>query len=224
MNNTLIVGGTKGIGLAISKLLSQENCIIISRSDYVSSSSLHYHIKLDVMHDELPELDNIQNIIYCPGSINLKPFGSLKEDDFINDYQVNFLGAVRVIKKYFRQLSKVENSNIILFSTVAVTQGMPFHASISSAKGAVEGLTRSLAGEFAGKIKVNCVAPTLTNTPLASGILRNEDAVKRSNERHPTKRINNPNDVAKAALFLLGDHNMTGQILHVDGGLSSLKI
>ena len=224
MNNTLIVGGTKGIGLAISKLLSQENCIIISRSDYVSSSSLHHHIKLDVMHDDLPELENIQNIIYCPGSINLKPFGSLKEDDFINDHQVNFLGAVRVIKKYFRQLSKVENSNIILFSTVAVTQGMPFHASISSAKGAVEGLTRSLAGEFAGKIKVNCVAPTLTNTPLASGILRNEDAVKRSNERHPTKRINNPNDVAKAALFLLGDHNMTGQILHVDGGLSSIKI
>ena len=224
MNNTLIVGGTKGIGLAISKLLSQENRIIISRSDYVSSSSLHHHIKLDVMHDDLPELENIQNIIYCPGSINLKPFGSLKEDDFINDHQVNFLGAVRVIKKYFRQLSKVENSNIILFSTVAVTQGMPFHASISSAKGAVEGLTRSLAGEFAGKIKVNCVAPTLTNTPLASGILRNEDAVKRSNERHPTKRINNPNDVAKAALFLLGDHNMTGQILHVDGGLSSLKI
>ena len=133
MNNTLIVGGTKGIGLAISKLLSQENCIIISRSDYVSSSSLHHHIKLDVMHDDLPELENIQNIIYCPGSINLKPFGSLKEDDFINDHQVNFLGAVRVIKKYFRQLSKVENSNIILFSTVAVTQGMPFHASISSA-------------------------------------------------------------------------------------------
>ena len=179
---------------------------------------------MDVIHDYLPELENIQNIIYCPGSINLKPFGSLKEDDFINDHQVNFLGAVRVIKKYFRQLSKVENSNIILFSTVAVTQGMPFHASISSAKGAVEGLTRSLAGEFAGKIKVNCVAPTLTNTPLASGILRNEDAVKRSNERHPTKRINNPDDVAKAALFLLGDHNITGQILHVDGGLSSLKI
>lgn len=121
-------------------------------------------------------------------------------------------------------MSKVENANIILFSTVAVTQGMPFHASISAAKGAVEGLTRSLAGEFAGKIKVNCVAPTLTNTPLASGILRNEEAVKRSNERHPTKRINSAEDVAQAALFLLKDHNMTGQILHVDGGLSSLKI
>ena len=208
MHNTLIVGGTKGIGLAISNLLSQENCIIFSRSDYNPSSATHHHIKVDVTHDELPDLENIQNIIYCPGSIN----------------QVNFMGAVKVIKKYFRQMSKVENANIILFSTVAVTQGMPFHASISSAKGAIEGLTRSLAGEFAGKIKVNCVAPTLTNTPLASGILRNEEAVKRSNERHPTKRINNAEDVAKAALFLLDDHNMTGQILHVDGGLSSLKI
>ena len=224
MHNTLIVGGTKGIGLAISNLLSQENCIIFSRSDYNPSSSTHHHMKVDVIHDELPELENLQNIIYCPGSINLKPFGSLKEEDFVNDHQVNFMGAVKVIKKYFRQISKVENANIILFSTVAVTQGMPFHASISSAKGAIEGLTRSLAGEFAGKIKVNCVAPTLTNTPLASGILRNEEAVNRSNERHPTKRINNAEDVAKAALFLLGDHNMTGQIIHVDGGLSSLKI
>ena len=224
MYNTLIVGGTKGIGLAIANSLSENHCHIFSRNTYTSPFSNHIHNQIDVTKDELPEIENINNIIYCPGSINLKPFGSLKEDDFMNDHQINFMGAVRVIKKYFRQLSKAANSNIILFSTVAVTQGMPFHASIASTKSAIEGLTRSLAAEFAGKINVNCIAPTLTDTPLASSILRSEEAIKRSNERHPTKRINNVEDVAKTAIFLLGNHNITGQIIHVDGGLSTIKI
>ena len=121
-------------------------------------------------------------------------------------------------------LSKAENASIILFSTVAVNQGMNFHASIASAKGAVEGLTKSLAAEFAGKIRVNCIAPSLTDTPLAQGILRNEDAIKRSNERHPSKRINTASDVAKTAEFLLQNNNITGQIIRVDGGMSTLKV
>ena len=132
-------------------------------------------------------------------------------------FNVNFLGVAKVIQHYQKTLSKVDNASIILFSTVAVSQGMTFHASIASAKGAIEGLTKSLAAEFAGKISVNCIAPTLTDTPLAQGILRNEDAVKRSNERHPSKRINSASDVAKTAEFLLQDNNITGQIIHVDG-------
>ena len=123
-------------------------------------------------------------------------------------------------------MKKQENASIVLFSTVAVSQGMPFHASIAAAKGAIEGLTRSLAAEFAPKIRVNCIAPTLTNTPLASSILRNEDAIERANNRHPLKQINSAEDVAQMASFLIGDNakNITGQIFHVDGGLSSLKI
>ena len=224
MSKTLIVGGTKGIGLQITQLLENKDCIIFSRERYNAISPNHIHFQLDVMKDDLPEINEISAIIYCPGTINLKPFRSLKIEDFQNDFNVNFLGAVKVIQYYQKTLSKADNASIILFSTVAVSQGMTFHASIASAKGAIEGLTKSLAAEFAGKISVNCIAPTLTDTPLAQGILRNEDAVKRSNDRHPSKRINSASDVAKTAEFLLQNNNITGQIIHVDGGMSTLKV
>ena len=224
MSKTLIVGGTKGIGLEISKLLGDKECILTSRSSYLVKSNQHTHYQIDAINGEYPEIEDLSSIIYCPGTINLKPFRSLKETDFDNDFNVNVKGAVKVIQHYQRVLSKADNACIILFSTVAVTQGMPFHASIASAKGAIEGLTKSLAAEFAGKIRVNCIAPTLTNTPLAEGILRNEDAIKRSDERHPSKRINNASDVASTAVFLLQNNNITGQILNVDGGMSSLKV
>ena len=224
MSKTLIVGGTKGIGHQITQLLKSKECILFSRELYNVSSPNHIHYQLDVIEDDLPEINEISAIIYCPGTINLKPFRSLKTEDFQNDFNVNFLGAVKVIQHYQRDLSKADNASIILFSTVAVSQGMTFHASIAAAKGAVEGLTKSLAAEFAGKIRVNCIAPTLTDTPLAQGILRNEDAVKRSNDRHPSKRINSASDVAKTAEFLLQNNNITGQIIHVDGGMSTLKV
>lgn len=224
MSKTLIVGGTKGIGKRISELLENSDCIIFSRNEISSTNNNHIYYNLDVKNAEFPDIEDLSSIIYCPGTINLKPFRSLKEEDFLNDFNVNFMGAVSIIKKYQRNLTKSENASITLFSTVAVSQGMPFHASIAAAKGAVEGLTKSLAAEFAGKIRVNCIAPTLTNTPLAEGILRNEEAIKRSDERHPSKRINSVDDVANTAVFLLKNNNITGQILHVDGGMSTLKV
>jgi NAD(P)-dependent dehydrogenase (short-subunit alcohol dehydrogenase family) len=224
MGKILIVGGTKGIGQEIAQLLENRECVLFSREAYSVTSNNHVHYQLDVSEGNFPDIEDISSIVYCPGTINLKPFRSLKVEDFQNDFDVNFLGAVKVIQHYQRTLSKAENASIILFSTVAVKQGMNFHASIASAKGAVEGLTRSLAAEFAGKIRVNCIAPTLTDTPLAQGILRNEDAIKRSNERHPSKRINTASDVAKTAEFLLQNNNITGQIIHVDGGMSTLKV
>lgn len=224
MSKTLIVGGTKGIGKRISELLENSDCIIFSRDEISSTNNNHIYYNLDVKNAEFPDIEDLSSIIYCPGTINLKPFRSLKEEDFLNDFNVNFMGAVSIIKKYQRNLTKSENASITLFSTVAVSQGMPFHASIAAAKGAVEGLTKSLAAEFAGKIRVNCIAPTLTNTPLAEGILRNEEAIKRSDERHPSKRINSVDDVANTAVFLLENNNITGQILHVDGGMSTLKV
>jgi len=224
MSKILIVGGTKGIGKALCEMLIDHECVIFSRNSSTAISDKHINYEVNINEDDFPEINDISRIIYCPGSINLKPFRSLKEDDFQKDFEINFKGAVRVIQFYLKSLLKSTNSSIILFSTVAVSQGMPFHASIASSKGAIEGLTRSLAAEYAGKIRVNCIAPTLTNTPLASGILRNEDAIKRSNDRHPSKRINNPKDVASTAFFLLQDNNITGQIINVDGGMSSLKI
>ena len=224
MSKILIVGGSKGIGKKISEILENKECIVFSRNNVDSSNSNHHYYNIDVNNGDFPEIEDLSSIIYCPGTINLKPFRSLKEEDFLNDFKVNLLGAVRVIKHYLKTLSKSPNASIILFSTVAVKQGMSFHASISSAKGALEGLTKSLAAEFAGKIRVNCIAPTLTNTPLAEGILRNEEAIERSNARHPSKRINNVDDVANTAVFLLESNNITGQIIGVDGGLSTLKV
>jgi NAD(P)-dependent dehydrogenase (short-subunit alcohol dehydrogenase family) len=224
MSKTLIVGGTKGIGLEIANLMADKECVIFSRSESLSNNPKHTHYKLDVLSNNYPEIEGLSQIIYCPGTINLKPFRSLKDADFDHDFSINVMGAVKVIQHYQRAISKADNASILLFSTVAVTQGMPFHASIAASKGAVEGLTKSLAAEFAGKIRVNCIAPTITDTPLASGILRNEEAIKRSNDRHPTKRINNVSDVASTAVFLLQNNNISGQIINVDGGMSTLKV
>ena len=226
MSKILIIGASKGIGQSISNNLINNECILISREHYEIKSSNHKHYALDVINDDLPEIDEISSIIYCPGTINLKPFRSLKTQDFENDFRVNVLGAVKVIQHYQKALSKSENASIVLFSTVAVSQGMPFHSSIAAAKGAIEGLTKSLAAEFAGKIRVNCIAPTITNTPLASGILRNDDAIERANQRHPSKKINQPEDVAAMASFLISNFakNITGQIIHIDGGMSTLKV
>ena len=176
--------------------------------------------------DEFPNIDSaINGLVYCPGTINLKPLKSLKIEDFQNDFEVNLLGAVKVINKYFNNLKSSERSSIVLFSTVAVQTGMPYHSSIASAKGAVEGLTRSLAAEFAPTIRVNCIAPSITNTPLAEKLLNNESKRKASEDRHPLKRIGDAEEIAKTVLYLLSEsaNFITGQIIKVDGGISSIK-
>ena len=155
MRNILIIGGTKGIGKAIVDLLVNENNVIcMSRNSTEFSHNNYSHITFDSTVDEFPDFEKVDTLIYCPGTINLKPFGSLKEADFLNDFQVNLIGATNCIKHFFRGMKKQENASIVLFSTVAVSQGMPFHASIAAAKGAIEGLTRSLAAEFALQLMI----------------------------------------------------------------------
>ncbi|MFN3693606.1 MAG: SDR family NAD(P)-dependent oxidoreductase, partial [Ignavibacterium sp.] len=176
--------------------------------------------------DELPQIDgSIDGLVYCPGTINLKPLNSLKIEDFQNDIEVNLLGAVKVINKYFNNLKSAGKSSTVLFSTVAVQTGMQYHASIASAKGAVEGLTRSLAAEFAPNIRVNCIAPSITSTPLAEKLLNNEAKLKASEDCHPLKRIGDAKEIAETVAFLLSDSAsfITGQIIKVDGGISSVK-
>jgi NAD(P)-dependent dehydrogenase (short-subunit alcohol dehydrogenase family) len=175
----------------------------------------------------MPTLDyELNGLAYCPGSINLKPFKNLKQQDFVSDFKINALGAIKVINKYFTNLQNSDNSSILLFSTVAVQTGMPYHASVASAKGAVEGLTRSLAAEFAPKIRVNAIAPSLTDTPMASRLLSSDEKKETSAKRHPLNSIGKPEEIAKAAAYLLSDDSawITGQIMHIDGGISSLKI
>jgi NAD(P)-dependent dehydrogenase (short-subunit alcohol dehydrogenase family) len=172
----------------------------------------------------LPEV--IDGLVYCPGTINLKPFHRFTIEDFQKDYNVNVLGAVRVLQACMKGLKKSDSAAVVLFSTVAVGIGLGFHSSISSAKGAVEGLAKSLAAEWApNKIRVNVVAPSLTDTPLAGQLLGTEDKKEASNKRHPLGRYGQPEDIALAAIYLLSDNAswMTGQVLHLDGGLSSLR-
>ncbi|NWF90343.1 MAG: SDR family oxidoreductase [Ignavibacteriaceae bacterium] len=230
MNTYLIVGGTSGIGLETTKLLSQDNRVIVLSREKRNLDGLNNveFFSADVTKpvDELPQISEpLNGLVYCPGTINLKPLKSLKIEDFQNDFEVNLLGAVKVINKYFNNLKEAGKSSIVLFSTVAVQTGMPYHASIASAKGAIEGLTRSLAAEFAPNIRVNCIAPSITNTPLAEKLLNNETKIKASEDRHPLKRIGNAKEIAETVAFLLSDSAsfITGQIIKVDGGLSSVK-
>ena len=216
----LIVGGNTGIGAALNEQLLAEGIetILISRNQG----------GVDVLDDEpnFPVIDGaIDALVYCPGSINLKPFRGLKISDFQHDMDVNYFGAVKTIKNYLPNLKESKDASIVLFSTVAVQKGMPFHSSIAGAKGAVEGLTRALAAELAPTIRVNCVAPSLTDTPLAEKLLRNEKQREGAEQRHPLKAIGEALDVAHMANFLISDKArwMSGQIIGVDGGMSSLS-
>jgi NAD(P)-dependent dehydrogenase (short-subunit alcohol dehydrogenase family) len=172
----------------------------------------------------LPEV--IDGVVYCPGTINLKPFHRISIAEFQKEMDVNFFGAVRVLQACLKGLKKSESPAVVLYSTVAVQTGMGFHAGIASAKGAVEGLTRSLAAEWApSKIRVNAIAPSLTETPLASALLSTPEKKEASDKRHPLGRVGSPEDIAEATFFLLSPKSswMTGQILHLDGGMSNLK-
>ena len=232
MKNYLVVGGSSGIGLEITKHLASKGnkVFVLSRNkNQLEQDENIKFLSCDVLSDvELyPSIDsNLNGIAYCPGSINLKPFKSLKEQDYLDDFRLNALGAVKVINHYLPNLKKVEKSSIVLFSTVAVQTGMPFHTSVSMAKGAVEGLTRSLAAEYVPNIRVNAIAPSLTDTPMASRLLSSQEKRESSAKRHPLNSIGKPAEIANASAYLLSDDSgwITGQIFHIDGGISSLKL
>ncbi len=225
-----VVGGTSGIGLEITRRLCAQGhrLVVASRTeDKLPEMEGVTRVAWDAAADDLPAdavPEALHGLVYCPGSIRLRPFRALKAQDFLDDLQVNLLGAVRAIQACLPALKKAPaGAGIVLFSTVAVQTGMPFHANIASAKGAVEGLTRSLAAELAPKVRVNAVAPSLTDTPLAVQLLDNETKRKAAEERHPLKRTGRPADIAAAALYLLEGSWVTGQILHVDGGMGAVR-
>ncbi len=225
MARYIIIGASSGIGMSLAELLVDTHEVInISRTEAPLSHPNFTQYQLDVLSDstEYPAVEGIDGLVFCPGSINLKPFHRLSAEDFQKDWNLNFLSAVKVLQYYYPILKKSGKASVVLFSTVAVQRGMPFHASIAGAKGALEGMTRSLAAEWAPVIRVNAIAPSLTDTPMAQALLNTDAKKQSSNERHPLKRIGSPRDAAEAAAWLLSDASswVTGQILHVDGGLS----
>jgi NAD(P)-dependent dehydrogenase (short-subunit alcohol dehydrogenase family) len=230
MKNYLIVGGGSGIGKVIANKLAAEGNRVIAISRNIEDSAFNASIEAhsyDVSSDdELPELpDELHGFVYCPGSINLKPFERIKPEDFLKDLEINYLGAVKTAQKAMAKMKKTPGSSMVFFSSVAVQSGLPFHSSIAGAKGAIEGLTRSLAAEFAPKVRVNAIAPSLTDTPLAEMLLSNDKKREANADRHPLKKIGSPEDIGEMALFLLSDKAawITGQILKVDGGMSALR-
>ncbi|MBI33949.1 MAG: oxidoreductase [Flavobacteriales bacterium] len=230
MRNYLIIGGSSGIGKELVKILEKQNANVFASyctNPMQSTENINY-FKLDVNEDELA-LNNlpeeIHGIAYCPGAINLKPFTRIKEDEFLSDYKFQVLGAVRIIQKILPNLKKAENSSVLLFSTIAVQSGFNYHTQVAMSKGAIEGLTRSLAAELAPNVRVNAVAPSLTNTGLANRFLNTEEKIKIQSENNPLKKIGDPKDVAEAAAFLLTPNSswITGQVIHIDGGYSVVK-
>ena len=231
MSNILIVGAGKGIGLETARLLVDENLLTISRNVTPELTSLETaFFELDVAKDDLNQIslpDELHGLVFCPGSINLRPFNRLSENDFLADFNQNFIGAIRIVQKCLPALKKSKSASIVLFSTVAVKLGMPFHTSIAASKGAIEGFAKSLAAELAtANIRVNVIAPSLSDTSLAAQLLSTEEKRVASAKRHPLQRIGLPEDSAQLAAFLLSNKSswMTGQIIGVDGGLGNIKL
>ena len=227
MKNILIVGGSKGIGeQVLSEMILENHIINLSRSLPKISNTNLSNYTVDILHDELPDLEKLDSIVYCPGSINLKPITRLSLQDFRDDFEINLIGAVKTIQKYLPLLKRSNNGSIVLFSTVATKLGMPYHSSVAASKSAVDGLVKTLGAELAPKIRVNAVAPTITNTDLASNILRNDKIVENMVERHPLKKILVPNEVAKMVKFLISDDSssISGQTFNLDAGIVSFKI
>ena len=227
MKKILIIGGSKGIGRQIiNELISDDEIINYSRTVPELSHANLTHFKIDVLKDDLPEIKDVSTIIYCPGSINLKPIGRFSLDEFREDFEINVIGSIKVIQKYISNLKRATNASILLFSTVATKLGMPYHSSVAVSKSAVDGLVKTLGAELAPGIRVNAIAPTITNTDLASKLLRNEKAIDSMVERHPLKKILDPKDVAKMAKFLISEDAsaISGQTFNLDAGIVSFKI
>ena len=225
MKTFLIVGHRSGIGRALTELLLERGDAVVGLSRQPADFT-HPNLRelqadvLDWDGTGIPE--HLDGLVYAPGSINLKPFKGYKPEEFRSDFEINALGAALCLQKAEKSLRAAQGS-ALLFSTVAVSQGMSYHASIAMAKGAVEGLVRSLAAEWAPAVRVNAVAPSLTDTPLAAKLLGNEARAAAAAERHPLKRVGNPTDLASAALAMLDNTWISGQVLGVDGGMSSLR-
>ncbi|MDN4165331.1 SDR family oxidoreductase [Cytophagales bacterium LB-30] len=229
-NNYLIIGGSSGIGYEIAQLLLKENHKVWITGNTSESTPLGaIRLQLDIQNynpqvfDSLP--DTLHGIAYCPGTIQLKPFRALKEEDFKKDMEINVWGAVKTLQDNLKRLKQATSASVVLFSTVAVQTGMSFHSSVAASKGAIEGLTRSLAAELAPSIRVNAVAPSLTDTALASALLSTPEKREASAKRHPLQRVASAEEIAQVAHFLLSEKSnwVTGQIWKADGGMGNLK-
>jgi len=231
MANILIIGASSGIGSSIAnQLISQGHQVYGTFNKTTTSADGFTKLQPLNVLDENPDFsfipDTLGGMVYCPGTVILRPFARIRPEDFVSDYQLQFIGAVKSIQACQPKLKNSDRASIVLFSTIAVQMGFNFHSLVASSKGAVEGLTKALAAEFAPKIRVNCIAPSITDTPLVGALLNTDEKKEANAQRHPLKKIGKPEDLASLAAFLLSEQSswITGQVLHVDGGMSTLKV
>jgi NAD(P)-dependent dehydrogenase (short-subunit alcohol dehydrogenase family) len=230
MKNILLIGGSKGIGRALAQQLQFEtNLFVASRSIEDLGDLKLTHIPFDATQDTLDTNKlpvSIDGLVYLPGSINLRPFKGLKPDAFENDLQINFIGLVKVMQAVLPQLTAATQSSVVVYSSVAATMGMPFHTSVAAAKGALEGFAKAFAAEYAPKIRMNVIAPSLTDTSLADKFLNTEEKKEKAAMRNPMKKVGTPQDIAQMTAFLLSEQSnwITGQVFAVDGGMSTLLV
>jgi NAD(P)-dependent dehydrogenase (short-subunit alcohol dehydrogenase family) len=228
MDTYLFAGASSKIALETARLLKENGHKVIgisTKTENILYDEFYSVEKYDFT--TFPAIDGaIDGLVYFPGTINLKPFNRLSPNDFMNDYQVNSLGAVAFVQAYLNNLKQSTNASVVFISTVAVATGMPYHSSVSMAKGAIEGLTKALAAEFAPAIRVNCIAPSLADTPLAEKFINTPEKLAASQKRNPLKKIGSATDIANAVTFLLGSQAawITGQVLAVDGGMNNLRL
>ena len=235
----LIIGATGAVGSSLVKLikdddrLANEAHLVGKNQDEVSKLSdetgFNYTIADILQPDFLEKIeqdlkdDDIHGIAYCVGSIDLKPINLITKKDYLKSFELNFFPIVDIIKKFQENLKR-NKSSIVLFSTVAVKQGFPNHSIISPVKASLEGLTVSLAAELAPNIRINCIAPSLSNSKMASKLLKNTKISEAIAKQHPLKRLGEGLDSAALAKFLLSNESswITGQIIGVDGGRSNV--
>ena len=228
MKTYIFAGASSSVAVEAAQQLIAEGHRVIGISTHESVGPYTESFKVEsYTAGQFPAISGpVDGLVYFPGTISLKPFRGLTEADFLTDYRINCLGAVAVIQQYLASLKQAGDASVVMFSSVAAQRGMPYHASIAMAKAAIEGLTRSLAAEFAPAIRVNCIAPSLTDTPLASRLLNTPDKVEAARKRNPMKIVGEPAMLANTVTYLLSDASAwtTGQVLAVDGGMAALSL
>jgi NAD(P)-dependent dehydrogenase (short-subunit alcohol dehydrogenase family) len=230
MAHYLIVGASSGIGKAVAaRLLQLGHQVTATYHAHPpeSADAISWHhfnaMEMQAALDWMPAL--LDGVVYCPGSIQLKPFHRISAQQFLDDYQLQVGGMIRILQSAYPALKKSSQAAVVLYSTVAVQRGFPFHSQVSASKGAIEGFARALAAEWAPTIRVNVIAPSITDTPLGSALINTPEKKESNAQRHPLKRIGTVEDIAQMTTFLLSPDTgwITGEILHVDGGMHSIK-
>ena len=229
MKNILIIGGSSEIGKEIANSLDDCKVYIASRTNLLEQKENQTYFIYDPIKDEINKEmipESLDGFVYCPGTVNLRPFSGTKVETFVEDFEINVLGAIRSLKFVLQNLKNSASASIVFFSSVVIKTGMPFHSSIGVSKGAIEGLSKNLAAELAPSIRVNTIAPSIIKTKLTEKFLNSDVKIENSKLRHPLKQIGYPKDIASLVKFLISDESkwITGQAINIDGGIGSLKI